>query len=159
MLMLYPICTGHSNHGSCKFSILAVLVREFRSIKYSSNLFIDTSTVEQTYTSRCKPLTEPYVRLSRIRLFIIIFAVSKQADINLWHCQWIIFQHFNESFSCVTLSVTSSVQYLKQKLSDLLFVVRNHSSIKADAIVPIVTDQFHIKHSHQFLQRLVSIRI
>ena len=48
-----------------------------------------------------KPLTEPYVRLSRIRLFIIIFTVSKQADINLWHCQWIIFQHFNESFSYI----------------------------------------------------------
>ena len=66
---------------------------------------------------------EPYVRLSRIRLFIIIFTVSKQADINLWHCQWIIFQHFNESFSCITLSVTSSIQHLKQKFSHLLFVV------------------------------------
>ena len=30
------------------------------------------------------------MRLSRIRLFIIISTVSNQADINLWHCQWII---------------------------------------------------------------------
>ena len=34
-----------------------------------------------------------------------------------------ISSYFNESFSCITLSVTSSIQHLKQKFSHLLFVV------------------------------------
>ena len=69
------------------------------------------------------------MRLSRIQLFIIIFTVSKQTDIYLRRCQRIIFQHFNESLSCITLPVTSSVQHFKQNLSHLLFVVRNLSTI------------------------------
>ena len=113
-----PVTRQHSrltNGSSLRFA-----VRVFHPLNHPP---FSGRTFSKIISHDMKSFPEPYVRLSRIRLFIIIFTVSKQADINLWHCQWIIFQHFNESFSCITLSVTSSIQHLKQKFSHLLFVV------------------------------------
>ena len=40
MLMFYPVCTGDSDHSSCEFAVLAVLVRELCSVKRNADLFV-----------------------------------------------------------------------------------------------------------------------
>ena len=60
-------------------------------------------------TLQCKPLTDPDVRLSRIRLFIITFASIKQTNVDFGIYKRIEFHHFNKSIPCIAFSLASSI--------------------------------------------------